>query len=263
MADTSSQKALFDLLSKHFQAGTMFSRSEILASTEWNEVSLSTYESKQFGTLYSVTSSGQYRVTETFRRYSDWKDFRKLVSQKKNTMFSKYLQEEHNNPIVFEFFLPLAHEVHLRDALDTLFYRDRLLALLRTKDIVELRSKWPGTSNLTDGAYLDELADWLGSRFAGYSIGQVGGRYRAGDFSSKKDAASIELGGQKYLIDETTAVVRFIFPVDNPKQVDPTRYFFRIVFIETILEVVDKEAEVWVLESGAANRLYIWRREEV
>lgn len=261
MANTDSQKALFDLLNKHFQAGTTFSRKDLLNETGWTEVSLQTYESKQIGNLYKPVPSGEYRVTETFRRYADWKEFRKLVSQKKNTMLSAYVLEESSNPIVFEFFLPLAHEVHLRDALDTLFFRDRLLGRLKTKPITELRFHWSGNSD--DQIYLGELADWLGTKFAGYSIGQVSGRYRAGDFTAKKNAVILEANGTKYLIDEITAIVRFILPVDNVKHVDPMKYFFRLVFVETILEVVDKEAEVWMLESGSSNRLYVWRRKEI
>ena len=93
----------------------------------------------------------------------------------------------------------------------------------------------------------------------------------------------MEMGG-RYLIDETTAMVRFIFPCGEPKpnrylrsanyleelaigadggdterQANAIRVFFYILFVESIVQVVDGEDEIWLLESGMKNRLHIWR----
>jgi len=40
----------------------------------------------------------------------------------------------------------------------------------------------------------------------------VNGRFRIQDLVSRVEAANSEAGGKPYLIDETTAIVRFIFP---------------------------------------------------
>jgi hypothetical protein len=89
---------------------------------------------------------------------------------------------------------------------------------------------------------------------------------------------------QRYLVDETTAVVRFIIPctpsssceapdkgklagqllLDGTKtraEENRIRWFFSNLFVERISEVVGGEDEIWVLESGMRNQLHIWRSE--
>jgi hypothetical protein len=89
---------------------------------------------------------------------------------------------------------------------------------------------------------------------------------------------------QKYLIDETTAVVRFIIPVEAAKRIDPClpgsfsfedvaedgdakaelaqiRAFFFNLFAEAIVRTVQGEDEIWLLEdTGTNRRLYVWER---
>jgi hypothetical protein len=95
-------------------------------------------------------------------------------------------------------------------------------------------------------------------------------------------AAQIEEGGDRYLIDETTAIVRFIFPCGKPLRRPPAdfddpepdhsdttgleeakhvRWFFKALFVQSIIQVVNGEAEIWMVESGSRNRLHIWRVE--
>lgn len=95
----------------------------------------------------------------------------------------------------------------------------------------------------------------------GYSISHVGGRFRAGKIASLAGAAKVQLGGGRYLIDETTAIVRFIFPCKNRKEAETVEWFFRFLFVESILQVVNGEDEIWMVESGIWNRLHIWRVE--
>ena len=64
----------------------------------------------------------------------------------------------------------------------------------------------------------------------------------------------------RYLIDETTAIVRFIFPCDEDEEA--VRWFFNTLFVESIIQVVNGEAEIWMVESGMQNRLHIWRVED-
>jgi hypothetical protein len=260
MADTSKQKALLAALSEHFKNSTQFTLEELRVATGWPQGTFDTYRSKQFGSLIDKTASGKYRVTETFRRYSDWSSFRDLVSQKRNTVAATYDIQGYDNPVVFEFFLPLANEVLLRDTLDSLFYSDTILAKLETKSEADLISYWPIPKNTVKEKYLENLCAWLGKKFAGYSIGSVNGRFRALPFCTQEVAAQNKA---KYLIDETTATVRFIFPIERGEDVEAIRYFFRILFVQSIVEVVNKEAAIWMLESGARNHLHIWTREEI
>lgn len=39
------------------------------------------------------------------------------------------------------------------------------------------------------------------------------------------------------------------------------KFFFNILFVESILQVVNGEDEFWMLESGIRTRLHIWRVE--
>ena len=78
------------------------------------------------------------------------------------------------------------------------------------------------------------------------------------------------IGNCRYLVDETTAIVRFLFPcgkvTDSEKQSEETasqvRWFFEKLFVDTILEVVNGEDEVWLLESGFRSQLKIFRAED-
>jgi hypothetical protein len=129
------------------------------------------------------------------------------------------------------------------------------------------------------------LCDWIAKRFGGYSIAHVNGRFRIQDLATRVVAADSESGGKPYLIDETTAIVRFIFPCGKPIRREPPhavtnyddpdeapedqkaldeassiRWFFKALFVQNILEVVaGKEAEVWMVESGIRNRIHIYK----
>jgi hypothetical protein len=39
------------------------------------------------------------------------------------------------------------------------------------------------------------------------------------------------------------------------------RWLFKALFVRSILQVVNGEAEIWMIESGLRNRLHIWRVE--
>lgn len=67
------------------------------------------------------------------------------------------------------------------------------------------------------------------------------------------------LGASRYLIDETTAVTRFIFPCENDTEADQVEFFFTNLFVRAIIEVVNGEDEIWMVETGLKNQLHIWR----
>ncbi len=80
----------------------------------------------------------------------------------------------------------------------------------------------------------------------------------SGDMCTRVQAAEIEKR-RRYLIDETTAVTRFIFPCEDPDDAELVRWFFWTLFVKSIIEVVNGEEEIWMVESGMRNRLHIWR----
>jgi hypothetical protein len=83
-----------------------------------------------------------------------------------------------------------------------------------------------------------------------------------------------------YLLDETTAVVRFILPVDTNQEsstqislfepakikikttghAEQRRWLFLNFFEEAVTRVVRKEDEIWLLDTGMKNSLYRWVR---
>ena len=89
--------------------------------------------------------------------------------------------------------------------------------------------------------------------------------------------------GQKYVIDETTAIVRFIIPCECTEavhgeafdatvtasfdhqelddEVSKIRILFFNIFVEAVADAVLEEDQIWLLETAASrSRLYIWSR---
>ena len=188
--------------------------------------------------------------------------------------------------MIFDFFMPLTNEAHLRTALDALFYKDMIVKRLKALDSGALSQRFPKESGEANGAYFERLCDWVARHFVGYSISNVAGRFRMQKLMTMMQAASFEEAGARYLADETTAIVRFIFPCGDPlkkqppestqdyddptylaigddagKDADRVRWFFKALFVRSILQVVNGEAEIWMIESGLRNRLHIWRVE--
>jgi hypothetical protein len=203
---------------------------------------------------------------------------------------SDYTSLIYNNLIVFEFFMPLTNEGHLRTSLDALFYEDTLIAGLKAIDRTTIETRIPMKDEENEADYYKRICEWVSQRFGGYSISHVQGRFRAEDLSSFEVAAKLQEAGSRYLIDETTAVVRFIFHCGSPiKKAPPLsvehfeddvdseideaqiknaendaaviRWFFGVLFVQSIVQVVNGEDEIWMMESGMRKRLHIWRVE--
>lgn len=77
--------------------------------------------------------------------------------------------------------------------------------------------------------------------------------------STQERAAKLEKNGRPYLADETTAVTRFIFPCKTDEEVNLVRFFFEALFIASIIQLVNAEAEIWMVESGVRDRVFVWR----
>lgn len=189
----------------------------------------------------------------------------------------------YDNLIIFEFFMPLTNEGSLRNSLDALFYKDSVLKRLRSIDSRNLEEYFDRGEKETDEAYFERICKWVSLNFGGYSIGQVSGRYRAKDLCSMQDAYRYIENGGSYLVDETTAVVKFIFPcgeneVVNDLSFEPEpdsdeeeyarnvkreyrkiRFLFFKLFVQNIIQSVNGEDEIWMMESGMRHRLYSWR----
>jgi hypothetical protein len=164
--------------------------------------------------------------------------------------------------LIFDFLMPLTNEAYLRTTLDALFFKDTLLARLKTVASAELQKRFPRAIGLTDDAYFDEILKFIEERFVGYSITHVDGRFRSGSVLSQDEVAEFQKLGQKYLIDETTAVTRFIFPYQDNGELEKIRYLFDSLFVRSIIQLVNGEEQIWMLESGPESKVHIWQAED-
>lgn len=287
MPDTHTQRQAFDFLFDHFHSQEPFTRDEFHAAVpDWSESSIRTYWSKQIKHLLEPVGHDRFIVTEAFRPYANWDSFRKHIVTQVRRTYSDYSSLAYDNLIIYEFFMPLTNEGHLRTALDALFYKDTILARLRIIGHEKVKKHFPDNPGEPLEAYLDRVCKWVSDQFGGYSISHVSGRFRAGPLSTMAEVAEYQQHGDRYLVDETTAVVRFIFPCGEPRRrktpvsgadfeedtyetpgAEPAdaaqiRWFFRVLFVQSILQVVNGEDEIWMVESGMRRRLHIWRVEE-
>jgi len=192
--------------------------------------------------------------------------------------------------VTYEFLLPLTREDRLRRALDGLFYSDTIERRLREIGLEAMEAIAPRAPGMSDAAYTAEILALVSSRFIGYSISHVNGRYRAADLLSRRAAGELLAEEGRYLVDETTAVVRFLIKCNSTRaEYDPhlpaafraltraqdepspaagdvadeirlIRALFFALFAEAVVHSVEGEDEIWLLEDGPGRRLYVWER---
>jgi hypothetical protein len=264
------QRAAFEFFSDKYRTQEAFTKAELQTQTSWDWKSTTTYWSKQYEPFVKavppiLTGAAQkdqkFRVTRAFLPFGSWTKFRRHVSQKRRLTY-EYEHETYDTVLLFDFFLPLTNETVLRLSLDSLFYRDALQKQLLAIGIGALRQHFPGADGTDDDAYLQGLLQWLAKRFGGYSISHVNGRYKAEDgVLTMQEATALQERAGRYLIDETTAITRFIFPCKDKEEAEVIRWFFFELFVESVIQVTG-EAEVWMIESGLQTRLHKWRVKE-
>lgn len=259
MAGTTTQRAAFRFLREHLQSQQPFTKDEFIAVTGWDKPgTLDTYLRKQYKGLIEAVDDTHYRVTDAFWRFATWRKFRAHVTQVRRVITD--YEPKKSLILIYDFLMPLSNEEHLRMNLDALFYKDRLIARLRAIGLATLADVFP-RENETDDEYLDQMLSFIGDRFAGYSVSHVDGRFRGAKLLTHEDAAKLEQRGDRYLIDETTAVARFIFPYQDDDELAKITYLFEILFIRSIIQLVSGEEQIWMVQSGSAgDQLHIWER---
>ncbi len=259
MGGDENQRKVFEFLTEHLDSQEPFTKDDLERITTWQGKTFQTYWSKQYEQFFIPAPNGKYRVSESFRPFTDWDKFQQHVTQVRRVA-SDYKRLTYENVLIFEFFMPLTNEAHLKNTLDTLFYKDTILAKLKAQDQKELSTHFPSNPNEDNESYLKRLCDWIAPRFVGYSISHVNGRFRAEQLCTREEVASPSFR-KRYLIDETTAVTRFIFPCQDKNDAAQIRWFFETLFVKSVIQVVNGEDEIWMIESGLQNRVYIWRVE--
>jgi hypothetical protein len=259
-SDLPQRRALI-FLREHLQTQMPFTRAQFSEVTGWTGATLTTYWSKQFKRFFVPVPPNQFRVSEAFRPFLTWKKFQHHVTQHRR-IAADYHRLEHEIVVIYEFFMPLTNETALRTTLDALFYRDNVIPKLRAIPELEIVAHMPLNQGETIEQHLDRVATWIGDHFGGYSIYHVNGRFKAGSLLTREQAAAREIQGFRYLVDETTAVTRFIFPCTDQAEAGLVRYFFDAVFVRSIIQLVNAEDEIWMVESGLRNRVHIWRVDD-
>jgi len=280
MSKYTHQLQAHEFLLKKFDLLEAFTKEELEDACGWpkDKDTFSTYWTKQFRPLLVPVGRESFRVSEVFRRFVDWERFKTHVTQNR-PVHSDYSGVTYGNVMMFEFFMPLTNEGFLRTSLDALFYQDTVKRRLKA-NLADLKQRFPPTGLQDDETYLEELSIWVAKHFGGYSIGHVAGRYRADQLKTHQEAH--QKYHDRYLVDETTAIVRFIIPfgpktrtafdadgagapsmesqADRESEAARIRYFFGILFIQQIVEAVNGEDEIWLLESGFRSKLHVWSK---
>ena len=257
MASDKTQMRAFRFLTKHLQSQEPFKREEFQAATGWEKPgTFDTYMKKQFKGLIEHLGGDRYRVSEAFRPFITWRKFKQHVTQVRRVV-TNYTPMS-SEVLIYDFLMPLTNEAHLRITLDALFFKDTILARLKTIGRERLTQQIPLRQNESDSAYFERILDWIDRRFIGYSISHVDGRFRSEGLQTQDEVSSIQKQGRRYLVDETTAVTRFIFPYQDNNELETIRVLFDQLFVRSIIQLVNGEDQIWMLESGPQSRVHIW-----
>lgn len=252
------QQKAFAFLVSRLRSHATFTKEDFKKATGWEGKTFETYWSKQFKPFVEALGDGKFNVRDTFRPYMTWPKFQQHVTQVRQ-VFTNYSPIIYDNVLIFEFYMPLTNEGHLRTTLDSLFFSDAILARLKTIGTQQLSTVFPRNNGESEDTYFQGILDFIEETFVGYSIFHVNGRFRAEKLSTQDEVAEIHKEGRRYLVDETTAVTRFIFPCENSQAAAKVRFLFERLFVRSIIQLINGEDEIWMIESGMANRAHIWR----
>ncbi len=266
MGKYDTQRAAHAFLLEHLQSQEPFTIAEFIAATGWDKPgTFKTYLRKQYkglienvgGGPFKISDTERYRVTESFRKLVAWRKFKQHVTQVRRVVTN--YEPTSSEVLIYDFLMPLTNEAYLRTTLDALFFKDTILARLKTIPASDLEPHFNRTSGESDEDYLGVIIKFIEDHFVGYSITHVDGRFRSGRVLTQDEVAEFQKKGQRYLIDETTAVTRFIFPYQNQAELERVRYLFQALFVRSIIQLVNGEEQIWMLESGPQSRVHIWQ----
>jgi len=163
-----------------------------------------------------------------------------------------------------------------------LFYLDTVEQRIREIGIAHIREELRLSPSCSEEEIKRFVIDFVENTIGGYSLYLVNGRFRIGSLATREEVATRPFAHSPYLVDETTAVVRFILPTgtgqeapvqmslfepaqiatDTVERAEQMRWLFLNFFAEAVTHVVRKEDEIWLLETGMRSALYRWVRQE-
>ena len=280
----------FIFLVDHSRSPDAFSKEDFKNFVNYpNPDNFDTYFSKRLRHFLEEAPNdpGKFLVSGVFKKFSKWEKFKTYFSQS-SKIKAKYKEEYYRKLMIFEFFMPLTNENDLRSSLDEVFYKNTIKLALNRIPEDELLKAIPKNNEESEIQYIERICNWISKRFGGYSIGTVRGRFKIDELKTFTEVALMREKGEDYIVDETTAIVRFIFYIGNPVinqvsfdfkqfnedindstitremlvEANQIRFMFKNLFVRSILDLVNGEDEIWMLEIGVTNCLYIWKNEE-
>ena len=278
MKETNRITQAFDFLYKHAQEAKPFTIDELSAVTEWSPADTQNNIINRLSDIV-YEERGEYFAKPEILRVR-LADFTELLDQKKR-LFTDYILEVSPSILIYEFFMPLSREDRLREALDNLFYRDTIEQRIQEIGISQIREGLKLPQEYSEDNIKNLIFEFMESAIGGYSIYLVNGRYRADSLASREEVIARPLAYGPYIVDETTAIVRFVLPVETAEgsfeygkvlepastavgtqeRADLVSWLFLNFFAEAIIRVVQKEDEIWLLESGMRSAFYKWVKQ--
>lgn len=269
----------FNFLVRHAKTEEPFSAQDFSTRSDLDAAEAETLLNERLQELVERDGDNYRAKPEILRVRRD--DFKELLEEKKR-LFSNYLLEVSPSILIYEFFMPLSREDRLREALDNLFYRDTIEQRIHEIGIVQIRAGLKLAEDTDEQKVRQIVFDFIQSTIGGYSIYLVNGRYRADLLTSRAEVLQRPFGTGPYIVDETTAIVRFILPVETEaaqfvhgKLLEPAapsqhakdraeqiRWLFLNFFAEALIRVIPKEDEIWLLESGMRSAFYRWIKRD-
>ncbi len=266
MGKSETQRAAHEFLLEHLQSQEPFTIAEFVEATGWEKPgTFKTYLRKQYkglienieGGPFKISDTSRYRVTESFRKLVTWRKFKQHVTQVRRIVTN--YEPSSSLVLIYDFLMPLTNEAFLRTTLDVLFFKDAILARLSTIPSDAIEKFFPRAKGKDDDEYFEPILTFIQEHFVGYSITHVDGRFRSGKLLTQDEVTKFHKKGNRYLIDETTAVTRFIFPYETDDELKQIRYLFQTLFVRSIIQLVNGEEQIWMLESGPRSRVHIWQ----
>lgn len=278
MGSQEKPRKAYEFLKELSTSKASFTIADLMRAVGWSKSTVETYISKQYRDVLDARPGGKIEVKPEFQRMS-LEEFLQLTTQKRK-IFAKYERNRFQEVVSYEFLLPLTREDLLRRALDDLFYEDAVRQRISEIGLSKLGKKIGRIPGEKDEFYIKRMCGLISEKFGGYSISHVNGRYRTTDLTSRDQAAKMLIAGERYIIDETTAAVRFIIPIENTKisesfdeikldvsleaaaeEISLIHFLFFNLFVEAVVRNVKGEDAIWLLEETSHNRsLYVWSR---
>lgn len=139
MGKQDTQRAAHVFLLERLQSQQPFTIAEFSAATGWDKPgTFKTYLRKHYkglienieGGPFKISDTAQYRVTESFRKLVTWRKFRQHVTQVRRVVTN--YEPTRSEVLIYDFLMPLTNEAYLRTTLDALFFKDAIVARLKT-----------------------------------------------------------------------------------------------------------------------------------